>query len=288
MSAALKRLDLAAFRLPPGRVQVGFSGGRTSAFMLDALLAANDPWPADRVAVIFTNTGLEAPQTLDFIAEFSRRRGVPVTWLEYRPEAPLFEEVGHNSASRDGAPFEALIRRRKYLPNQNARFCTAELKIRTAKRYLVAQGWARWTACIGIRADEARRIPADPPRERWSLWHPLAAAGVSKRDVAEHWAAQDFDLQLANVNGKTPEGNCRLCFLKSEKILAGIIREDRAAADWWLRMEAVAGELSGNPAGAKFSKRFSYAELRRMVELQGDWIFDAEGALCQADDGECF
>ena len=32
-----------------------------------------------------------------------------------------------------------------YLPKQKSRFCTIELKIRSAKRYLVSLGWKRWT-----------------------------------------------------------------------------------------------------------------------------------------------
>jgi hypothetical protein len=30
-----------------------------------------------------------------------------------------------------------------------------------------------------------------------------------------------------------------------------------------------------------------YADLAAFVSRQGDWLFDADGALCQADDGEC-
>ena len=121
--------------LPDGHIQIAFSGGRSSAFMLHQLLQANGDLPS-RVEVTFQNTGREMPQTLDFVAECGRRWGVMIAWLEYRPEHPFFDIIGRQGASTNGEPFEALIRKRKYLPNVVSRFCTIELKVRTAKRYL--------------------------------------------------------------------------------------------------------------------------------------------------------
>ncbi|MEY4953486.1 MAG: hypothetical protein RL299_1910, partial [Pseudomonadota bacterium] len=54
--------------LPDGNVQISFSGGRTSAYMLHHIAEANGGIP-DRAQVVFTNTGREMPQTLDFVAE---------------------------------------------------------------------------------------------------------------------------------------------------------------------------------------------------------------------------
>lgn len=278
---------ISPYLLPDGNVQIAFSGGRTSAFMLHAILDANGALP-DRARVLFQNTGREMPQTLDFVAEVAHRWCVPVTWLEYRAETPRFEVVNHNSASRNGEPFEALIRKRRFLPNQAARFCTAELKVHCATRYCRSLGWERWTVARGLRADEPGRINGKPqPRERWVPWHPLAAAGVSRHDVARFWRRQPFDLRLANVDGKAWLGNCDGCFLKSEANLAALARDYPERHAWWERMEAVTSETAADPTGATFSKRYSRRELRDFVERQGDWVFEADGALCQASDGEC-
>ena len=51
------------------------------------------------------------------------------------------------------------------------------------------------------------------------------------------------------------------------------------SADWWIQAE--------DDIGATFHKSRTYRALRDMVENQGDIIFDTEGFLCQADDGEC-
>lgn len=274
--------------LPEGNVQISFSGGRTSAFMLHQIAEANGGIP-ERCQVVFANTGREMPETLDFVQECSDRWSIPVTWVEFRRHddpRQRFEVVSHNSASRDGQPFEALIRKKQYLPNQQSRFCTSELKVRPAKEYLLSQGWDYWQSALGIRADEPQRVKREPQKERWQRWYPLADAGVSKHDVALFWRQQPFDLRLPHVKGNAALGNCDGCFLKSEAHLAMIARDYPDRHQWWEDMEMLCSELTlGN--GAQFSKRYSRRELRLSVERQGDWLFDTDGALCQASDGEC-
>lgn len=273
------------YTLPEGNVQIAFSGGRTSAFMLHEILEANGGLP-ERVEVTFQNTGREMPETLDFVAEVGERWGARIVWLEYRPAAPLFEIVSYNSASRAGEPFEALIRRKKYLPNQQSRFCTIELKVRTAKRYLRSLGWERWVNCAGLRADEPHRLNKPAPKDRWTIWTPLAEAGVGKADVSAFWSSQPFDLRLPNVGGRCWLGNCDGCFLKSEANIAAFTREYPDRAAWWERMETFGTELTSGTV-AFWSKRYQRREMREQVERQGDLLFDTEGLLCQADDGEC-
>lgn len=274
------------YLLPPGPVQVAFSGGRTSAFMLHKLLEANGSLP-DRAVVTFQNTGREMPETLDFVREVGARWSVNVVWLEYQPSAPFFEIVNHNGAARDGEPFEALIRRKRYLPNQQTRFCTIELKVRTAKRYLVSLGWKRWTNCVGFRADEPHRLNKPKPKDRWTVWHPLADDGVGAHHVADFWRAQPFDLRLPNVRGNCWLGNCDGCFLKSEASVAAFTRDFPERAAWWERMEEVATDLTGSSSAAFFSKRYTRASMRDFMERQGDWALSTDGALCQKNDGEC-
>lgn len=275
------------YRLPEGNVQISLSGGRTSAYMLHEIARENGGIDAERVAVVFGNTGREMPETLDFIAEIGARWGIAIHWVEFTREAPFFSEVSHNSAARNGEPFEELIRKKKYLPNQQARFCTADLKVIPSKRLLLSMGWTHWEAALGIRADEPKRIHREPQKERWQRWYPLADAGVTKRDVQAFWDAQPFDLRLPNINGSCPLGNCDGCFLKSEANLAALVRDFPERGAWWQEMEALASDLTSNPSGETFSKRYSRKELASSVERQGDWLFNTEGALCQADGGDC-
>jgi 3'-phosphoadenosine 5'-phosphosulfate sulfotransferase (PAPS reductase)/FAD synthetase len=269
------------YLLPDGNVLISFSGGRTSGYMLRQILEANGGLP-DRAKVLFANTGREMPETLDFVQECGERWSVPITWLEYtrRDNKVGYEVVSHNSASRNGEPLAALFRSKSYLPNVVSRFCTAETKIRTMKRYLVNEcGWKHWHSCVGIRADEARRVQTGPTRDRWTYWYPLNDAGATKRDVMGFWNAQPFDLRLVGPNGQTPKGNCDGCFLKSEATLAMMWREHPDRMQWWADMET--------EIGSTFHKDRTVAGLGDFVQRQGDWIFNDEAYLCQRDDGEC-
>lgn len=311
------------YHLPDGNVQIAFSGGRTSAYMLKKLREENGPFP-DRVAVTFQNTARERVETLDFVAECGSRFDVNVTWLEYRPSTkqknPFLDEefraqyerifgrarleymsrwwvenatdlkfaiVNHNSASRSSEPFEALILSRMYLPNQQMRFCTIEMKVRTAKRFLMSIGWEHWTNCVGLRADEPHRLNKPKPKDRWTVWTPLAEGGIGRLDVAAHWAIQPFDLRLPNVRGNCWLGNCDGCFLKSEASVAAFTRDFADDAFWWEGMEILISWMTGSSSAAFWSKRYTRTELRKYMERQGDWALSTEGVLCQADDGEC-
>ena len=186
---------------------ISFSGGRTSAYMLYHILVANEGLPNDAI-VCFANTGKEEEATLKFVQDCSDQWGVKIHWLEYIPDNPNFKKVDFETASRNGEPFEALVRKKNFLPNPVTRFCTTEMKIRPIHKFLKSIGWEHnekmdW---IGIRADEQRRA-AKIARDRT----PLVAAGVTAKDVGEFWANNSFDLGLPNFNGKTFHGNCDLC-----------------------------------------------------------------------------
>ncbi len=269
-----------------GPAIISFSGGRTSAYMLRMILDAHGGTLPDDVRAVWMNTGMEHPATLDFVAECSARWAVPVTWLERDAAGERgrkFRVAGHATASRQGEPFEALIRERRYLPNPVTRFCTTQLKVRVMRDYARSLGWARWTNAIGLRYDEPRRVAKIASRrERWETVAPLHRARVTKDDVTAFWAAQPFDLRLPNVNGKTPLGNCTACFLKSSKTLAAIFAEDPSTADWWIRMEGIA--TPNKPSGARFrNDRPSYQQMKDAVLAQRAFDFGEADELA-----DCF
>lgn len=279
------------YKLPDGNVRINFSGGRTSGYMLHEILCANGDLP-DRCQVVFANTGREMPETLDFVNECSVRWNVPITWLEYRIKdgKPTYDVVSHNQASRDGEPFTALIKHNRRLPSPYQRFCTKEMKINTMRRYARDINWKKWTTAIGIRADESHRaINKDDSKE--TCWYPLLDAHVSHHDVMEFWGKQrlamGFDLRV------TPGfGNCDGCFLKSEKNLATLWRMHPERAEWWAKQEQLVFEGKEDKAQyqrfkGQVDRMPSYAELGEFVSRQGDWIFDDEDFLCQANHGEC-
>jgi 3'-phosphoadenosine 5'-phosphosulfate sulfotransferase (PAPS reductase)/FAD synthetase len=280
------------FRLR-GKTVVSFSGGRTSAYMLRQVLDSNTD--LDDLIITFANTGKEHPATLDFVRECAERWDVPIVWLEFRDDEDGFAVVDYTTASRQGEPFEALIRKRKYLPNPVTRFCTIDLKIRIIHKYLRSLGLSTEEKPVdmmtGIRADEPRRVAKIRRRKTTSeskyaeMVMPLVDAGVTVRQVSSFWKAQDFDLLLPTINGRTLEGNCDLCFLKGAKQVYSIIASDRGQpirkGDWWARMERTAvssATVTGDGALFRFD-RPSYQQMLDYSDIQFDMFADHEEAI---------
>lgn len=269
-----------------GPALISFSGGRTSGYMLKHILDAHGGMLPENVVVTFANTGKEREETLRFVHDCATHWNVKVHWLEYRLGKQRFEEVGFNSASRNGEPFAALISKKKYLPNTVMRFCTSDLKVRVMADFCKSLGWSTWTNVIGLRYDEGNRVlkalaANDSGKQIWRSVMPMSKAKVTKRDVMAFWAAQQFDLQL-----KSYEGNCDLCFLKGRNKLQALIRENPGIADWWIAQEMIV-----KSGGARFITEYSYAELADHVDRQGFLFhddgdeFDAEcGLTCSGDD----
>lgn len=255
---------------------ISFSGGRTSGYMLYKVLEAHQMRLPEEAVVCFANTGKEDEATLKFVNDCSVNWNVPIIWLEYtdaEESKDRWKQVTYETASRNGEPFEAVIRKKNYLPNPVTRFCTIEMKIRTIANYLLSIGMCEkrshgeYMSWVGIRADEPRRA-AKIPRDRT----PLVAAGVSKEMVGEFWRNQSFDLELPNINGVTYHGNCDLCFLKGASQTMSLITEKPERAVWWAKMEALA--LASKPDGARFRKdRPSYASMMQFTQDQTD-MFD--------------
>ena len=250
-----------------GPALISFSGGRTSGYMLWRILQAHRGTLPDDVKVTFANTGKEMPQTLDFVAFVGGRWNVHIVWLEYRwqPGRNFFALVNPETASRNGEPFDLLIKAKQMLPNVVMRFCTQELKIKTMKRYASFIGWDDYTNVVGLRADEPSRVAK--MRGNHSL--PLAVAGVTKADVMAFWRRQDFDLRIA-----PGQGNCDLCFLKGAATTQAIMRDVPGVADWWIDKERHGSAVAINPKIALFrSDRPSYAEMAKAVREQRTFDF---------------
>lgn len=236
---------------------ISFSGGRTSAYMLRNVL---DAWggslPNDG-HVLFANTGREHCATYEFVERIGRD-WCPVAWVECRRGG--FSEVLPAHASRNGEPFAELIRKRKFLPNPIARFCTSDLKVIPMRKWMEEKGYDDFTTVIGLRADEQRRVAklrADHSRD---IAMPLADAGVTAEMVKAYWRNAAFDLQLPN--GDAAFGNCDLCFLKGRSATERVMEAEPQRAKWWIDLE--------REIGGTFRKdRPPYATILHQVTIQG-------------------
>lgn len=211
---------------------ISFSGGRTSAYMTKFIF---DNWSEMfNIIVVFSNTGREFEETLQFVNECDKRWNFNTVWIEAITDEKhgngvRAKVVNFETASRNGEPFEAMIAKHG-MPNVKMAICTRELKSYAIKSYAKQVGFKNYKTAIGIRVDEIDRISAE--HEKKGLIYPLVSAGTTKSDVNKFWINNDFDLQL-----KGYEGNCDFCFKKSLRKLLTLTNEHREKLDWWQKME---------------------------------------------------
>lgn len=266
---------------------ISFSGGRTSGFMLKKILDAYGGGLPDFVYIVFANTGKEMPQTLNFVKDCQDKWNVNIYWLELQicDERPIYrtKEVVYETASRNGEPFAALIKRKKMLPNPIMRMCTQELKMNVMKRFMKSKGHKEWTNVVGLRYDEPMRVAKqnrqnDNNINAWESVCPLYQDKILLKDVFDFWQNNDFDLKLTSNNGKTLAGNCDLCYLKGTKTLTKIIKEKPELADWWIEQET--------KTKATFRKDNNYINLVDLTKLEQKQIelFDDDSRSCFCHD----
>lgn len=241
-------------------LSISFSGGRTSAYMTFKLL---HQW-AGNVVVTFANTGCEHEKTLEFVNRCDKELGFNVVWIEAdisqdRGVGVRHKVVSYETASRNGEPFEAFIR--KYgIPNQTTPQCTTKLKQLPMESYNKSIGRIRrpipnYLTAIGIRADEADRMAASAGKER--LIYPMIGWGTTKEDVHKFWKSMPFDLEIDNE----ALGNCVWCWKKSFKKLYWLAQTNRWVFDFPSMMESKylhhkADSAAGRDGERKFFRGF--------------------------------
>jgi len=187
---------------------INFSGGRTSAYM-----TIMEYKPGD--IVLFCDTGREHPKTYKFINDFEAFENIPITRLAHP------------------GGFEAVLRAESMIPNKWKRKCTIQLKIKTARRYLVSLKIRKYENLIGFRADEQKRV-----KNRKKMWitvtdvFPLYDKGIDKQMVNEYWRTKPYQLEIPSILG-----NCDLCFMKGKDALMAIMAHDPSLADKWIADE---------------------------------------------------
>lgn len=215
---------------------ISFSGGETSAFMTQYLLFRQKEW--GKVIVVFANTGQENEATLDFVHKCDKLYGFNTVWLEadVQPEVgkkTLHKVVTYETASRDGKPFEDMIK--KYgIPNTKFKNCTRELKLRPIQSFIEAINWKKrfYQTAIGIRIDEVDRCSVSA-EENYIIYPLVDMKPTTKQDVNEYWEQRSFRLDL-----KSYEGNCKWCWKKSFRKHYTLIKETPDVYAFPRRMEA--------------------------------------------------
>lgn len=253
------------------RIVCSFSGGETSAYMA---IKIKEKYP--ETAFVFANTGLETESTLDFINKVDKAYQLEVVWIEavINPEkgkGTTYKVVNFHSASRNGEPFEAQIK--KYgLSNPVRKYCTRDLKSTPLDKAATDIAGDHLKA-IGIRSDEIDRV--NPKYKDKGLCYPLAFWWpTTKQEINQFWRGHTFRLDAPNW-----ETNCTTCYKKSFNKLAWIAKQYPSRFDFFERMEKEHSETNMQNAAEPikiFRNYKSVADIREMAKTATEPRDDAQ------------
>lgn len=242
------------------RILISFSGGKTSAYMTWCLLKKHDAiWSEEyqmflgieyidvmrvtvEILVVFANTSKENNETLDFVHACDINFGFHTIWIEAVVNnnsgvGTGYRIVNYETAKRDGSVFESVIA--KYgIPNVENLHCTRELKTVPITKLVRDYGWNNLTyyTAIGYRIDEPKRWSKPKQRKsqkaRKHIYFFVDEKPITKQQVNGWWSFQSFNLILEDH-----EGNCDLCYKKSENKQIAICGTHPKKAEWWSKME---------------------------------------------------
>lgn len=188
------------------------------------------------MVVVFANTGDEREETLEFVKKCDDIFGFSTVWVEAKVnhnerKASSHKVVNYRSASRDGQPFEDVIK--KYgIPNQPFPHCTRELKTNPITSYVKNElGWQGYYTAIGIRVDEFDRMSEKMDEFRY-IYPLVTMHPKSKQEINKYWSEMPFRVEL-----KGYEGNCKVCWKKSYRKLMTIAKNNPESFDVFRGLE---------------------------------------------------
>lgn len=276
---------------------ISFSGGRTSAYMTWWLMKEWKDREAYEIIVVFANTGKEDEGTLFFVDECAQEWNISIVWIEGYPSdkgqgwGVESKVVNYETASRNGEPFEAMIKRLG-IPTVKAPFCSPQLKRRTIKAYARSIGWKHYTVAVGYRLEESKKRVNRKQKEQKVIYPLVDIHPMNKIDIISWWLTQPFNLEI-----NPDAGNCDNCWKKPNSVLIRNMQRNPKSFDWWEDMEKKYGYFNPRPNNILkppfnfFRGNNSVADIRKMAEklneneLQQMSMFEGEngcGESCEA------
>lgn len=223
------------------------------------------------IAITFANTGCEHEDTLRFVdavdRHWCRPAGHRVIWIEAEihghGKGPTAKLVTYETASRNGEPFEAAIKKHGIFCKTHPG-CTGRLKVDPIENYLRKQlGWGKgsYQTAVGIRADEIDRMSS--VAKKHNIIYPLVNAGWTKNAVKEFMSQFDWDLNLPGEH----YGNCVWCWKKSLRKLMTLAEEDHTIFNFPREMEEKYGHIDTSKDKSQKQDRTFFRERRSALDI---------------------
>lgn len=249
-------------------LMVTISGGRSSA-MMARHIQTNEKYKDYEKVYVFCNTGMERPETIQFLKDIEKHWQIPIVKIEgvYSSEIGIgvkYKIVEWDELNMNAIPFsQAIMHKNKGefngMPNQEAPYCSEMLKTLPAKKLCDdVFGVNNYIKAIGFRKEDMpKRISWAEIKVDRNRIFPLLTdwiVPIGQMELNRWWDKQDFKL---SIHGKY--GNCELCWKKSDANLVDAIRFGTRFIDWFDKHE----KQYGNTA---FRGRKSVNDLVKMAQ----------------------
>lgn len=198
-------------------------------------------YPNDNIIYLFANTGREDERSLEFLKECSEHYGLDIIYLEpvlnkTRGKGTEYKVVNYNDLDVTGCFFELGISIYG-IPSVANKWCNRELKYVPMTKYCNdIFGKDNWCVALGIRIDEMDRFSENYKTN--NIFYPLVENKIDSRERNKFWSNQPIKLKI-----KAYEGNCTLCFEKSDRKRMTIATEHPDKVIWWDEMEKKYGRI---------------------------------------------
>ena len=204
-------------------------------------------YPNDNIIYLFANTGREDERSLEFLKDCSDYYGLNIVYLEpvlnlIKGKGTEYKVLSFNDLDRCGIEFEKGISIYG-IPSVANKWCNRELKYIPMTKYCNdIFGKNNWCVALGIRIDEMDRFSENYKTN--NIFYPLVEHKIDSRERNKFWSSQPVKLKI-----KAYEGNCILCFEKSDRKRMTIASEYPDKVIWWDEMENKYGhiKIEGKP-----------------------------------------
>lgn len=228
------------------------SGGRASAMMAFHIHNA-EKYNNFNKLYVYTNTGMEKKETIDFLKSIKNVWGIPLILLEgvYSTEKGIGVKskiVNFDNLDMNGVVFSNMISQmNKYknigVPNQAVPYCSDYLKTRVAHDFARNYfGTTSYIKALGFRKEDMpKRITLLELSMDSKKICPLLTdftQPLGNLDLNDFFSKQPFKLEL-----HSKYGNCELCWKKDTKLLLESIQLSTKFVSWHQQKEKEYGNM---------------------------------------------
>ncbi len=224
---------------------LGLSGGKDSSALA---IYMREKYPEIPIEYFFSDTGEELPEVYEFLGKLEAYLGKPITCLN------------------SGHEFSYWLKRfNHFLPSQQCRWCTIEMKLNPFRRWI--EPWLKAGdtihSYVAIRVDEESRTGLMTNTPTLHVEMPFRTDGIDKAGVYE--ILERSGLGLPKYYDWRSRSGCTFCFFQQKIEWVGLLERHPEAFKHAMELEKSAID-GGSPF--TWSQGESLAELSRPERVE--------------------